>query len=447
MAKVFWIAFASLLVFAAIQPTAQAQEARNAAKIEKLQLRLLQAEAERTRWQRVIDTQQELARDPEKFSKAAREASRSLKASGTDLVYEGITGGLSGYLGMQSLLAEGNGSEKAKRAYKLAADGVDAAWVLLVKDHIASGDAEGLKPSEDVNRSIDKGKAILVTVADSLTDPALKEAMGGAAQVYAASFQFLNAYAVNDEPGMSKYLPALGSMLQGTLNLVHGLATNDEVAEAMLTGNQLQLAALNIGIGAYGLARGFELGRDADAIREHQMEAAVRLQRLLPRARSEVARAEAAESRIRMQIAALGGAPPPLSRTVQPSKQYADNFLSGPQAGAQVFDIVAAMDDRSGLGKGITPQAIARLADTFRRKSDDDLARREAEARARREAEEARQRAARIAERQARWADDERRSGYGRVGGGGGGSSNMDGVRERVYGAENRILGELNRAR
>ncbi len=444
MAKVFWIAVASLLVIGS-QSGADAQDARNAAKIDKLQVRLLQAQAERTRWQRVIDTQQELTRDPDKFAKAARDASRSLKASGTDLVVEGVTGGLSGYLNLQSALLQGNDSEKAKRAYKLAADGVEAVSAILIKDHIASNDSESLKPSEAVNRSIDKGKAILVTVADSLTDPALKEAMGGAAQVYAASFQFLNAYNLNDEPGMTKYLPAIGSMVQGTLNLVHGLIANDEVAEVMLTGNQLQLAAINIGIGAYGLARGFQLVDEANGIRDHQMEAAVRLRRLLPRARSEVARAEAAESQVRMQIAALGGAPPPLSRTVQPSRQYVDNFLAGPQTGAQVFDIVAAMDDRSGLGKGITPQAMARLADEFQRKSDVDLARREAEERARREAEEARQRAARIAERQARWADDERQSRHERVDGGGGRSSNFDEVRQRVYGVENRILDGLNR--
>src|SRR5882724_9242329 len=157
------------------------------ARLAKLQVELDHARAEQRRWQKVINIQEDLTRHPHKFSSLAEDAAHELEASGTDLVIEGVTGGISGSLTMRASWADA----KTARQLKLLAAGVDALSADLIKDHIANGDAKDRKPSEQNSRAIEKLEATAKLAAEAVTDPQIKEAFTAATAMHVAALQFL----------------------------------------------------------------------------------------------------------------------------------------------------------------------------------------------------------------------------------------------------------------
>jgi hypothetical protein len=412
-----------------IANSAQTSRSSTDARLAKLDAELDHARAEQRRWQKVIDTQKDLTQHPDKFSSLAEDAAHELKASGTDLVIDGVTAGISGSLNLQSDYL----SPKAARKFKECASLVDALSEDLIKDHINSSDAEKRKPSEQNSRSIDKLGANLKLAAEAVTDPKLKEALTAATSMHVAALQFLNAYLVDDRSGMEKYLPATKTMFEGTRDVLKVMALHDPkrlqlylktvereipqfapVATALSKAGIEQagvvIALANIGVGGWGLARGFELSAEAEEIRDQQMEAAKHLQTLLPRARIELAHAAAEERRLTMMITALGGSTQ-FPKAVLPSDRFMDDAYGTPGAASTTFDVLAMLDSNQGLQHGITPEALSRLGEKFRRDSKADLDRREAEKRAQQELERrAREEARRVAEQQREWARDRDRT-------------------------------------
>jgi hypothetical protein len=105
-----------------IVTSAQTSRSSTEARLAKLNVELDHARAEQRRWQKVIDTQKDLTQRPDKFSSLAEDAAHELKASGTDLVIDGVTAGISGSLNLHSKYL----GPKAARKFKECASLVDA---------------------------------------------------------------------------------------------------------------------------------------------------------------------------------------------------------------------------------------------------------------------------------------------------------------------------------
>lgn len=371
------------------------------ARARLLQAQLDHARAEQRRWQRVIDTERDLTQHPDKFAKAAEGAARDLKASGQDLVVEGVTGGL-----CSSLNIAGSSIRKDKELaerFHLASATIKAAYTDILKDHLTSENAGETKPSEQTKKKIEMLEDTLGVLKATIRDKKMESAFGASLDTHVAALQFLNAYLSNDEPGMQKYLPATKAMLEGTLDILKGLSAHrettlegylSEVARrvpefgpvaknlAKLGTEEAALAinVANIGFGAGGIARGMELSAEAQEIRASQMEAAKKLHALLPKAKRELAAAEREERRLRATLNALNHVTTPAP--VLPSERFIDSSQGVPARDAHPLDIDAALNERPAITHGFTPEALDRLSREFRQKSAADLARREAERRA-----------------------------------------------------------------
>lgn len=366
-----------------------------------LRAQLDHARAEERRWQRLIDTERDLAQHPDRFSAAAEDAARTLKASGRDLVIEGVTGGLSSSL---SLMAYNVGEKTPSgRNFARAAAASKAAYSDFIEEHLASENS-GEKSSEKNKKAIEKLENTIGFATTFVKDPKFAEAVKASGSMHVAALQFLNAYFDDDEPGMQKYLPGTKAMLEGTLDVMRGLsihrpetlegylkAVAKEVPEFGPIAKNIAVAGTeeaafvislaNVAFGSAGIARGFELSAQAEEIRDNQMQAARRLHDLLPRARTELAAAQREEQRI---TAALGGRADSTSqtRTVLPSERFMDDAAGTPSQAGHASAVAATLEQRATIQHGLTPDTLARLGQEFKQKSDADLARREAERRA-----------------------------------------------------------------
>jgi hypothetical protein len=345
------------------------------ARARLLQAQLDHAHAEQRRWKHLIDTEQDLTQHPDKFASAAADAAKDLKASGQDLVVEGVTGGL-----CSSLNLAGSSVRKDKELehkFHLASATVKAAYTDILKDHLTSENAGDTKPSEQTKKKIEM----------------LEDTLGGASlDTHVAALQLLDAYLNDDEQGMQKYLPATKAMLEGTLDILKGLSAHREttlegylreVAQqvpefgpvaknlAKLGTEEAALAVnvANIGFGAGGIARGMELTAEAEEIRTSQMEAAKRLHALLPKARRELAAAEREERRLAAALGALNHVTPPAPDPVLPSERFIDSSQGAPARDVHPLDIDATFNERPGIAHGLTPEALASLSQQFKQKS------------------------------------------------------------------------------
>jgi hypothetical protein len=352
---------------------------------------------------------------------------------------EGVTGAVAGFLNLQAEAARPHSN--AALQYKRAAAAVNALSNDLIKDHIANEEGANVSMAEKNTRAIDKLESTTRLAAQYVPDPRLREALNASISFHTSGLQFLNAYLANDETEMRKYLPATKSMLQGTLEVLKGLSTHDAkrltgllaemgaafpevtaVAKVMskpvVEQAEVAVALAYAGVGAWGVARGLELSAEADEIRDRQMEAAIRLRRLLPKARIEVAQAEAEEKRLAAELQTLlGNSAASQSRTVQPSQAFLDNGVGSPPSMLEAFSFFEQVDNGPKLTSGFTPEALSALEAKFRKDSTADLDRREAirqaEAEARRLAEEARRAAERRAQQLERWSRESSRENTG----------------------------------
>lgn len=324
-----------------------AGSAKAADRVEALRNQLLLITMRKERWERVIATQQILARDPNRLSQAAADTARDLKASGRELVVEGVSLGLSSALKLQAYYARRH--PQTEQGFKEAAARIDFAYEVFVKDQVKAPKPGDPKPEElvaKVNATIGLG-------VERIPDPKVKsmvEAMMGLSKGTAG---FLSAYMRDDKREIDARLADVQSLLEGMLAMMSTISktkypatlsgraaaiaqkypTFGAAARFMATTAvvdfQLAIAISNMGWGTYALWAGYDLDNQAEAIRDQQQRAAVILQRLLPRARQEVARAKAEMTHLQAQLDALEPQRKP-ALTVLPSQRFIDDDVAVP---------------------------------------------------------------------------------------------------------------------
>lgn len=369
---------------------------------ETLRDRLKLVEMRRERWRRVIETQQTLAQHPEKLSQAAADAARDLRDSGREMVFDGVSGGLSNVLKLQAYYARDD--RVTARRLKEAAAGVEFAYKLFVKERVGGAKKGEAKPEE----VLDKVNATIGLGVEEISDPKVRGMVKAMMGLSKGTTGFLSAYARDDRPQMSKRFGDVQSLLGGTLAMMSAMSATEDpeelagraaliaarfpefgdaakfMATTALTDFNLALALANVGWGTYGMWSGYDLENQAEAIREQQQKAAVILQRLLPRARQEVLQAQEEEARLRTQLEAVE-AREPLPLAVLPSQRFIDDGVAVPARETNLPLTLDVIRELPAVTSGITEEEKRRR----------ERAAREAERRRLAEAEEARREARR----------------------------------------------------
>lgn len=408
--------------------SALARDAVNDAVRIRLEREHDRALAEKRHWERVITIQRELAHDPGRFAQAAEAASRELSANGRLLVVEGVTGGLSNVLKLQSAYAKAGKDKDAARQFKDASTALSSFHTLVIKDMVRSPKATWT-PSTATNETIDKLNAALkLVILAGVRDPNVADGLNASLDLSKGLSGFLTAYLSGDEVRMKQLLPAVQGVLAGTLAMTKALAASQSPAElegvavavaqrlpafapvakmmatTALADFNMSLALANIGWGGYAMTNGFQLEAQAEEIRYNQARAVVTLTRLLPRARAEVARAAEEERRLAATLDALGPAPPRLP-PVMPSTRFVDDAPRYTLAPASLPSTITAIQETPSLNIKITvrelDKRVGRQKEITRQEIEE--ARRRAEA----AREAARAEARRIAAERRQWAGRE----------------------------------------
>src|SRR5579863_1132299 len=175
--------------------SAEAQGIANSstsARARLLQSQLNHAHAEQRRWKHLIDTEQDLTQHPDKFANAAADAAKDLKASGQDLVVEGVTGGLCSSL---NLAGSSVGKDKElENRFRFASATVKAAYTDILQDHLTSENAGDAKPPEQTKKKIEMLEDTLGVLKVAIKDKKMESAFGASLDTHVAALQFLNAY-------------------------------------------------------------------------------------------------------------------------------------------------------------------------------------------------------------------------------------------------------------
>lgn len=388
--------------------------------------------AEKRRWERVVDIQQELARDPGRLARATEDAARELSANGRSLVVEGVTGGLSNFLKLQKAYAKEAGDRRTEQQFQTADTILTSFHTLVVKDLVQPAPANWT-PSAATNDALARLNAVLkLVILAQVRDPSVAAGLNASLDLTKSMSGFLNAYLTDDKATMQQMLPAIQGVLAGTLAMTKALAAAPSTAElegfgaaiaqrlpgfapvakmmatTALTDLNISLALANIGWGGYAITNGFLLEVRAEEIRNNQGQAAATIGKLLPRAHAEIARAEEAERRLTVALDALGPAPPRLP-AIQPSARFLDDAPRYILAPASLPATVTAIRETPSLNVRITMLELdRRVGDQISTTEQEREAERRRIEEARRLAEErrraAREEARRVAAEQRRWA-------------------------------------------
>jgi hypothetical protein len=398
---------------------ASAQDATNDEVRIRIELDRDRVVAEKHRWERLVETQQALGRDPSRLARATEDAARDLSANGRSLVVEGITGGLSNFLKLQKEYAKAAGDSTTEQQLKTVDTVLTSAHTLVIKDLVLPPPKEW-KPSAATNDAIAKLNAALkLVILMQVKDPQIAAGMSASLDLSKSMTGFLSAYLTDDKVTLKQVLPAVQGLLSGTLAMTKALARTSSkmelegaaaaiaqqlpafapvakmMATTAITDFNISLALANIGWGGYAMANGFALEAQAEEIRYNQGQAAATLGKLLPRARAEIARAEAAEQQLTDALAALGPAPPHFP-PVQASARFLDDAPRYTLAPASLPVTVAAIRETPSLTITLTMRELDRRVDRQHTLTEQELEAARATARA-----EAR----RAAAEQRRWAE------------------------------------------
>lgn len=385
--------------------------------------------AEKRRWERLVDIQQELARDRGRLARTTEDAARELSANGRSLVVEGLTGGLSNFLKLQKAYAKEAGDRRTEQQFQTADTILSSFHTLVVKDLVQPARANWT-PSAATNDAIARLNAALkLVILAQVRDPNVAAGLNASLDLTKSMSGFLNAYLTDDRVTMQQVLPAVQGVLAGTLAMTKALAVSPSTAElegvgaaiaqrlpgfapvakmmatTALTDFNISLALANIGWGGYAMTNGFLLEVQAEEIRNNQAQAAATIGKLLPRARAEIARAEEAERRLTVALDALGPAQPRLP-AVQPSARFLDDAPRYTLAPASLPATVTAIRETPSLNVRITMLELDRRVDQQRATTERE---REAEQRRREEAQRQAEAARRAARAEARRVAAERR--------------------------------------
>jgi hypothetical protein len=449
---------------------------------ERLELERTRVLTEQHRWERFVDIQQGLARDPGRLARATEDAARELKGNGRALVVEGATGGLSSFLSLQSAYAGIAKDKKSAEQFKLAATLVSSVNTLAIKD-LVQPTPDKWTPSAATMDELGKLNTVLkLIVLTQVKDENLRDRLDASLDLTKGTSGFLTAYLSGDQVNMQRLMPSVQGVLAGTLTMTKALAAEGPknfklqgvaasiaqeipmfgpvakmMATTALTDANISLAIANIGWGSYAMTNGFLLEDQAEEIRENQLQAAATMARILPKAKFAIERARESERRLSAEIDALGPTPPPQPPTVQPSARFIDDAPRFTLAPASLPATVRAIHETPSLNIKMTILEIDRRVGEQRnttRQEEEDRRRREEEARRQQEAARggAREEARRLAAEQRRWAEQadaenndsndspSRSVSYGRSG------SNVDmgHVRERIESVINSTLPGLS---
>jgi hypothetical protein len=442
-------------------PSAFAQPPTDDSLRDRLELDRTRVVAEKHRWERFVDIQQGLARDPGRLARASEDAARELKGNGLSLVVEGATDGLSAFLSLQSKYAKIAKDKKSVEGFELASTLVSSVNTLVIKD-LAQPTPAKWTPSAATMDELGKLNAVLkLIILTQVKDKNVRDGLDASLDLTKGTSGFLTAYLSGDEVTMQRMLPAVQGVLVGTLTMTKALAAAGpsnfklqgvaaSIAQEMpmfgpvakmmattaLTDFNISLALANIGWGGYAMTNGFLLERQADEIRANQLQAAANMGRLLPKAKAAIARAKENERRLNEELDALGPAPQPPA--VQPSARFIDDSPRFTLAPASLPSTVTAIHETPSLNIKMTIIEIDRRVVEQRnitRQEEEDRRRRLEEAR-----RAAREEARRLAAERRRWAEQEdaendsrddsasRSVSVGRSGS----NSDMDRVRQKV---------------
>lgn len=402
---------------------------------ERLELERTRVVAEKHRWERFVDIQQGLARDPGQLARATEDAARELKGNGLSLVVEGATGGLSSFLSLQSAYASIAKDKKSAEQFKLASTLVSSVNTLVIKD-IFQPIPDKWTPSTATMDELGKLNTVLkLIVLTQVKDKNLRDGLDASLDLAKGTSGFLTAYLSGDQVNMQRLLPAVQGVLSGTLTMTKALAAEGpknfklqgvaaSIAEEMpmfgpvakmmattaLTDANISLALANIGWGSYAMTNGFLLEAQAEEIRANQLQAAATMAQLLPKAKSAIDRAKESERRLTAELDALGPAPPPQPAAVQPSARFIDDGPRFTLAPASLPATLTAIHETPSLNIKMTILEIDRRVGEQRDITREERAeqhRREEEARRQQEAARraAREEARRLAAEQRRWAE------------------------------------------
>lgn len=362
----FALGAASML--AAQSPTADIQDI-------EIQRGLAHARAER--WSRMLVTQERLAKQPGAYAALAESAASDLKRSGTELILEGTTLGLSSYFKLEAFYAKD--SPEAEKRFRQAATLVNGVWKGYGKQQLAVPGAQPWRPEDQVaqvNAVLQMGVEVLPV--DKPTRALLQATM----DLGRSGTFWLGAYASGDQRKAEEHLQAIQALLQGTRGMLYawGVTTKRQdwvsksqvlsrryplfgkVAERMTTVGlaefNLALAAANLGFGCYAWQTGFDLEQQAATIRADQSRALAVLTRLVPKARAELAEAQREVRRLDEALRAAHGVELP---PVVPSKRFFDDGMGIPQPPARLPSAGSLVARIPPLNIELTEEAKARI--------------------------------------------------------------------------------------
>jgi hypothetical protein len=412
-------------------------------KVEELEGRLNSVRAERTRWERVIAIEADLAQDPKKLASKVYEAAEELKSEGRSLTVEGLTLGLSGLFKMAAELLPKSDWRSKKKLEDIGV-GIEASHKLFIKDMVA-----GKKESDSAKKLLDQGTSTLELFLRTLNKKEREEMealLSIAAPVTELVIRMVSGKPISwkDEETLSlakDFLVGVRAMMlaviqhrnpQQLVGFGRALVVRyPKIAKILGVLATKGLVATNLvnsvaifGVGAYIWREGIGLTGVADDIRDNQLRAGVILKALLPHAVQARRSALRREARLERMIQSLKSGSPPAPKLIPPSSRVIDDGIGTPPR--LYFGLKATLTVLQS-----SPPLTYQLTKREER-------RREEIARAERAAEEQRRRAARVAAERAQREQSRRESPSGDSNSRQG--ADLSGARERIERVVNNVL-------
>ena len=410
----------------AAEPPDFLSPARN---LESFKTELAQVRARKMRWQGVIRTSEMLSKDPGAYARTAELAGRDLKYLGRELSVEGLTGGLSSYLGLISKYLKYEKKAKLAKTFKIAAASLVLANKAFIKDLARRPD----KPSDGAIRLLESTDASLKLLATAvIPDSNVRAIVSISTSFGTQGVKWLSAYARGDQKSIKDHLPAIKTVLSTFKGVTRALADGVDplalegalkslagryprlkplaqlAAATALTNFYISLSLANVAWGSYAYVNGYRLLEQAEEIRRNQRRAAGILAKLVPQARAELAAARAREQFLLDAIDGIGPLKTPPPR-ILPSRRFFDDGLGVPvpprQAAENVLSVIVNVPP---IEYGPTLEELQRREEARQKAARIRRMKAEAAKRADEELERARQRARELERARQRAAERER---------------------------------------
>lgn len=399
----------ALLFIALLATTAtvNGQTKSPSASLDTLRTRLASARLERTRWERVIAVQADLAQHPNKLASAASEAADELQSEGRSLTVEGLTLGVSGVCATGAAMLTGKDWRTAKKLTDAVA-AIEASHKVFVE-----GLTRGAKQPEKTDAGLEKAAAALKLAVRGAPDKKTRDEVDALISIGTPALKLLSSLMRGDQRTTEEDYALMKDTMEGTRAMMlafiqHrnpkdwigvgravakaypklGAFAGAVAAKGVVIANLLNSVA-SAAVGGYAWHEGIQLESLAEDLRANQQRAAMMLQRLLPHARQARESALRRETRLARLVQAIERANPPASAaSVPPSRRILDDGLGIPP---KLYS-----------GLSVTLTVLQTSPPMTYHLTRNEIRRREEIARAERAAAEERERATRVAQQRAR---------------------------------------------